>query len=54
MDAITDGHTIAQAAVLAIIAGADVAIFTNTDQTDAVLATLQDTVVAGRLQPTPG
>lgn len=49
MDAITDGHTIAQAAVLAIIAGADVAIFTNTDQTDAVLAALQAAVVAGQL-----
>ncbi len=49
MDAVTEGHTIPDAAVLAITAGADVAIYTNTDQTDAVLAALGTAATSGRL-----
>lgn len=49
MDAVTLGHTIPEAAVLAVVAGADVAIFTNTDQTDAVLEALVAAVNSGQI-----
>ena len=49
MEAITSRFTIPQAVVRAIAAGADVAIYTNTDQTDQVLAALVAAVSDGTL-----
>jgi beta-N-acetylhexosaminidase len=49
MSAIAQRHTIPQAAELSIEAGADVAIFTATDQTPAVIDQLVAAVGAGRL-----
>lgn len=49
MDAITQRYSLPKAAELALIAGEDVVIFTNTDQAAAVIDGLVAAVNAGRL-----
>lgn len=49
MDAITSQYSVPEAAELAIGAGSDVVIFTDTDQTPDVIDRLVDAVAAGRL-----